>query len=156
MLAYEGRVSFQDLAFAYPDNQTPIFESLKVDLEPGAVLIVAGGNGTGKTTLSRLVVGLIEPTRGRILVDGLELQQVAPEWWRMQVSYLPQEPSFLNATISENLKIANPQADDAAVNAAINAVTCGAISARQRMGLKPSSKKRRGPGSRNSPATGAC
>ena len=122
LASYEGRVSFQDLAFAYPDNQTPIFESLKVDLEPGAVLIVAGGNGTGKTTLSRLVVGLIEPTRGRILVDGLELQQVAPEWWRMQVSYLPQEPSFLNATILENLKIANPQADDAAVNAAINAV----------------------------------
>ena len=52
-------------------------------------------------------------------MDSLELQQVAPEWWRMQVS---QEPSFLNATILENLKIANPQADDAAVNAAINAV----------------------------------
>ena len=86
LASYEGRVSFQDLAFAYPNNQTPIFESLKVDLEPGAVLIVAGGNGTGKTTLSRLVVGLIRPTRGRILVDGLELQQVAPEWWRMQVS----------------------------------------------------------------------
>lgn len=122
LAGYEGRVSFQDLAFAYPGNQTPIFESLTVDLEPGAVLIVAGGNGTGKTTLSRLIVGLIEPTRGRILVDGLELQQVAPEWWRTQVSYLPQEPTFLNATIMENLKAANPQADDAAVNAAINAV----------------------------------
>ena len=119
---YQGRISFQDLAFGYPDNQTPIFESLTVDLEPGAVLIVTGGNGTGKTTLARLIVGLIEPTRGRILVDGLELQQVAPEWWRTRVSYLPQEPTFLNVSIMDNLKTAKPGADDGAVNAAINAV----------------------------------
>ena len=119
---YQGRISFQDLAFGYPDNQTPIFESLTVDLEPGAVLIVTGGNGTGKTTLARLIVGLIEPTRGRILVDGLELQQVAPEWWRTRVSYLPQEPTFLNVSIMDNLKTAKPDADDGAVNAAINMV----------------------------------
>ena len=119
---YKGRISFQDLAFGYPDNQTPIFESLTVDLEPGAVLIVTGGNGTGKTTLARLIVGLIEPTRGRILVDGLELQQVAPEWWRTRVSYLPQEPTFLNVSIMDNLKTAKPDADDGALNAAINAV----------------------------------
>jgi len=119
---YQGRISFQDLAFGYPDNQTPIFESLTVDLEPGAVLIVTGGNGTGKTTLARLIVGLIEPTRGRVLVDGLELQQVAPEWWRTKVSYLPQEPTFLNVSIMDNLKTAKPDADEGVVNAAINAV----------------------------------
>lgn len=122
LAGYEGRISLQDLSFGFPNNQTPVFESLTVDLEPGAVLIVAGGNGTGKTTLSRLIVGLIEPTRGRILVDGLELQQVAPEWWRTQVSYLPQEPTFLNMTIMENLKTANPNADEAGINTVINAV----------------------------------
>ncbi|PPR56777.1 MAG: hypothetical protein CFH10_02263, partial [Alphaproteobacteria bacterium MarineAlpha4_Bin2] len=119
---YQGRISLQDLAFSYPGNQTPLFESLTVDLEPSAVLIVTGGNGTGKTTLSRLIVGLIEPTRGRLLVDGLELQQVAPEWWRTQVSYLPQEPTFLNATIMENLTVANPDVGESVVNSAINAV----------------------------------
>lgn len=118
---YKGRISFHDVAFGYPGNATPIFESLTVDLEPGAVLIVTGGNGTGKTTLARMIVGLIEPTRGRILLDGLELQQLAPEWWRRQVSYLPQEPTFLNATIAENLRTANPKADEAALNAAISA-----------------------------------
>ena len=119
---YQGRISFQDLAFGYADHQTPIFESLTADLEPGAILIVTGGNGTGKTTLSRLIIGLIEPTRGRILVDGLELKQVAPAWWRTKVSYLPQEPTFLNVSIMDNLKTANPNADDSEVNSAITAV----------------------------------
>ncbi len=118
---YQGRIAFQDVAFSYPDNQTPLFESLTLDLEPGAVLIVTGGNATGKTTLARLIVGLIEPIRGRILIDGLELQQLAPEWWRRQVSYLPQEPTFLNATIAENLRTANPEADEGILNAAITA-----------------------------------
>ena len=70
-----------------------------------------------------MLLGLIEPTRGQIFVDGLDLQQVSPEWWRRQVIFQPQEPSLLNATIEENLKINTPEIDLADLNKIVD--ICG-------------------------------
>ena len=119
---YKGGLELRDLAFAFPRASVPMFESVNVALEPGSVLMVTGGNGAGKTTLARLIVGLLEPTRGQILIDGLDMRQAVPEWWRRQVVYLPQEPAFLNATIEENLKINNPELDSHALNQLIDRV----------------------------------
>ena len=105
---FSGALEFQDMAFAHPGAKTPLFESVNLKLEPASVLVFAGANGSGKTTMARLLAGLVEPTRGRLLVDGVDLQQIAPEWWRAQVSYLPQEPKFLNGTIRENIAMAAP------------------------------------------------
>ena len=113
---FSGALEFQDLAFVYPGQRAPLFESMSLKLEPGAFLIVAGSNGTGKTTLARLIVGLLEPIRGKILVDGVDLSQIVPEWWRKQIIYLPQEPGFLNATIRENMLAGNPDMDEETLN----------------------------------------
>ena len=113
---YSGALEFQDLGFAHPGQRTPLFESMSLKLEPKALLVVAGSNGAGKTTLARLIVGLLEPTRGKILADGVDLAQIVPEWWRKQIVYLPQEPGFLNATIRDNLLAGNPDLDDGALN----------------------------------------
>ena len=113
---YSGALEFQDLGFAHAGQRTPLFESMSLKLEPKALLVVAGSNGAGKTTLARLIVGLLEPTRGKILADGVDLAQIVPEWWRKQIVYLPQEPGFLNATIRDNLLAGNPDLDDGALN----------------------------------------
>ena len=113
---YSGALEFQDLGFAHPGQRTPLFESMSLKLEPKALLVVAGSNGAGKTTLARLIVGLLEPTRGKILANGVDLAQIVPEWWRKQIVYLPQEPGFLNATIRDNLLAGNPDLDDGALN----------------------------------------
>ncbi len=118
---YSGALEFQDLGFAHPGQRTPLFESMSLKLEPNALLVVAGSNGAGKTTLARLIVGLLEPTRGKILADGVDLAQIVPEWWRKQIVYLPQEPGFLNATIRDNLLAGNPDLDDGALNELIRA-----------------------------------
>jgi ATP-binding cassette subfamily C protein LapB len=119
---YHGGLSFRDVAFAHQGSSTPLFESLNIEIEPSQIIVIVGSNSTGKTTLARVAVGLLEPTRGQILADGLDLRQVAPEWWRKQIIYLPQEPTFLNATFEENLKITNPDIDTAGLNKVIEAV----------------------------------
>lgn len=114
--SYRGGLRFNDLAFAYPGGVGPLFESVTLDLKPGAVLAVTGRNGRGKTTLARLIVGLLHPGRGEILVDDINLRQLSPSWWRRQLIYFPQEPTFLNTSIRENLRLANPQIDAEVLN----------------------------------------
>ncbi len=118
---YKGGVEFVDLAFAYPGANAPLFESLSLKLEPGSIMVVFGANGTGKSTMARLLLGLVEPSRGHILADGVDLAQVVPEWWRKQVAYLPQEPRLLNVSIRENLTVFNPDLDDAGISRLIKA-----------------------------------
>lgn len=113
---YTGQLEFQDLAFVYQSQRAPLFESLNLKLEPGALLAVSGANGTGKTTLARLITGLLDPSRGKILVDGVDMAQVVPDWWRKQIIYLPQDPGFLNASIRDNLMAGQPDLDEARMN----------------------------------------
>jgi ATP-binding cassette subfamily C protein LapB len=117
---YKGGLQFKDVGFGFPKSSTPLFESLSLNLESGSILVVVGANGSGKTTLARMIVGLIDPRRGHILVDGVDLAQVVPEWWRKQIVYLPQEPRFLSASIRDNLLAFNPDLDDTAIGRLID------------------------------------
>jgi len=113
---YTGAVELRDVAYAHPGSQTPLFEQLTLTLAPGAIILVKGRNGAGKTTLARLLVGLMAPTRGQILADGIDLKQISSAWWRRQVVYLPQEPTFLHGTIRSNLQAVNPEMDTDGLN----------------------------------------
>ena len=119
---YSGGIEFRDISFNYDKDNNPLYEKLNLKLESGSILIVTGSNGAGKTTLARMIVGLLEPTRGNILVDGLDIQQAASEWWRKQVTYLPQEPALIGGTIGENILVNNPSAGSERLNQIIDAV----------------------------------
>lgn len=116
---YSGRLELRDVSFAFPGGTGPLFESFDLTLAPGALALVHGGNGSGKTTLARLLAGLLEPMRGEVLADGITLRQMAPPWWRTQLVYVPQEPTFLPGTLRENILMAAPEATDEDVERAV-------------------------------------
>ena len=121
--AYAGGLRLEDLAFAFPGASGPLFSGLSLALPPGGVLVVRGHNGCGKTTLLRLLAGLLEPTAGRIEAGGLDLAAWDLAHWRAQLCYMPQEPVLLAGTVRDNLVMANPGLPEARLNALIR--TCG-------------------------------
>ncbi len=118
---YKGDIEFKDLGFAYPGSTGPLFEGLDLKVSPGAFVVITGPNGSGKTTLVRLMLGLLDPGRGQVFAGGVDLRQIASSWWRAQVIYFPQEPTFLNATIKENICLNCPEMDTERLNKIVDA-----------------------------------
>lgn len=116
---YSGRMELNDIMSIYPGATTPLFESLSLKINSGMTTVVTGPNGSGKTTLIRLLTGILDPARGQIFADGMDLRQLSDEWWRKQISYLPQEPNFIRGSIRENILMPNPELDEQNLNGII-------------------------------------
>ena len=78
----------------YQSQKIQLYENFNFVFQPGSVTVITGGNGTGKTTLFRLLAGIIEPENGSVLIDGINLKQISKIWWRTQLTAVPQEPNF--------------------------------------------------------------
>lgn len=100
---FSGHLEVFDAAFAYPGQPVPLFERLNIDVPAGKVLVLSGPNGSGKSTLVKIMLGLLSPQRGLVRADGIELRQLAQDWWRNHIGYAPQEPVFFDGTLRENL-----------------------------------------------------
>ncbi|MBF0339816.1 MAG: ATP-binding cassette domain-containing protein [Magnetococcales bacterium] len=122
-----GGIELENLSFAYPGQPMPVLDGVQLTLAPGQVLAVVGDNGRGKTTMARLLTGLLEPDRGQIRVDGMDLRHLVPEWWRRQILYLPQEPLFFDGTLRENLTVLAPHTEDAQVLALCQRLQLGSF-----------------------------
>ena len=101
-------LELRDINFTYPFAHVPIFDRLNITVGPGEILCVYGGNGTGKTTLAKMLCGLMLPSSGDIFVDGINLQQISSTWWFNKIVYLPQEPDFINDTLRNNFSTYDP------------------------------------------------
>jgi len=109
---FQGQIELRDLGYHGQGFLTPLFQGVSLKVSPGQMIAVTGRNGSGKTQLARMMAGLLEPGSGQILADGVELRQLAPHWWRRQISYVPQDVAFIDGSIRENLLMACPELDE--------------------------------------------
>jgi len=94
-------LTLDQVGFSYGDGP-PILDGLSLTVPQGQSAAFVGSSGAGKTTLLDLVLGLLEPTSGTILVDGVPLGQVRDDWQR-SIGYVPQDTAILDATLRENI-----------------------------------------------------
>lgn len=104
-------ISIDDLSFSY-DGRTNIVSGLSVLFQPNQIVVITGNSGCGKTTLLKLISGLLEPDYGFISIDGVPVEKINGEKWRSQISSIPQNPYFINGTLIENLKFGYHQDSD--------------------------------------------
>jgi ATP-binding cassette, subfamily B, bacterial len=106
-------IIFEDVSFSYPDQTKPVFEHLSIEIKAGEHVALVGENGAGKSTLIKLLLRFYRPTGGRILIDGIDLQDIAIESWYAQLATLFQDFNQYPLTIAENIEIgrSNQKAD---------------------------------------------
>lgn len=103
------------------DEAPAALEAIDAVLPAGRTTAVIGPSGAGKSTLADLISGLISPDAGQILIDGKELTANLRHSWRRQVAVVPQDPFVFHDTIAANLRLARPDADEAALWRALEA-----------------------------------
>ncbi len=113
-----GRMAFDRVGYTYAGIGPATLHDVTFVAEPRQMLAIVGASGAGKTTLADLLLGFIQPTEGRILIDGTHLQDVPLGWWREQIAWMPQRPHLFFGTIADNLKLAKPHCSDGEMIAA--------------------------------------
>jgi ATP-binding cassette subfamily B protein len=111
----DGQVVFNRIGFSYADG-TQVLEEISFSVAPGEVVAVLGPTGSGKTTLVNLLPRFYQYTTGSLKLDGVELNQFAPEYLRRQIGIVEQEPFLFSRTIRENITLGvNREVEDSEV-----------------------------------------
>lgn len=100
--AVRGEIVFESVAFAYP-SRAPIFMSLDWRVHAGETVAITGPNGVGKSTLTQLVMRFIDPTSGRITLDGVDLRDLTLQSLRAQIGLVSQNVLLFNASVAHNI-----------------------------------------------------
>jgi ABC-type bacteriocin/lantibiotic exporter with double-glycine peptidase domain len=103
----------------YSTEVEPIFVGFDIDVQAGEVIGITGVNGSGKSSLLKLINGLYRPQTGTIRIDDVNIRQLEAIELRNYIAYLPQIPSFFEGTIKENLLLVNPLATDEEIDNAL-------------------------------------
>ncbi|HEX2858758.1 MAG TPA: type I secretion system permease/ATPase [Alphaproteobacteria bacterium] len=109
--AMKGKIQFENVDFAYPGTPVDSAKGFSFTIEPGERVGIVGRAGSGKSTIARLLLGLYQPTAGRILLDDLEIRQIDPAEVRQNICYFPQNLYLFRGTLRENLLLAKPDAN---------------------------------------------
>ncbi|MGW2917075.1 thiol reductant ABC exporter subunit CydD [Streptomyces angustmyceticus] len=112
-------LAVEDLVVRHPGRSADSLPATSFEVRSGETVALVGPSGAGKSTLLSVLLGFTAPYAGRALADGQDIASLAPDSWRQRIAWVPQHPHLFAGTIAENVRLARPDADDAAVRAAL-------------------------------------
>ena len=115
----EGRVEFENVSFRFPGMERDILHDLDFTAEPGRRVALVGRVGSGKSWAARLIPKLVNPTAGRILLDGVDLREYDIGDLRRYIGYVPQEPILFSDSIENNIRFHRESISDETLNWAV-------------------------------------
>jgi len=106
-----GAINLDRASFRYAASEPAIFENLSLAIEPGEFVAIAGPSGGGKTTLLKVMLGLLDPQSGEARVDGVSLRAYGLRNWRADIGVVMQDDALLTGTIADNISFFDPEID---------------------------------------------
>ncbi|AFK23231.1 ABC transporter ATP-binding protein [Pyrococcus sp. ST04] len=107
----KGELEFKDVWFEYEKGR-PVLKGINLQISPASKIAIVGKTGAGKTTIVNLIMRFYDPTRGKVLYDGIDGREISRKSLRRRIGYVPQETYLFPGTIMENILIANPDAKE--------------------------------------------
>ncbi len=107
-----GTVQFSRVTFRYAPDADPVLWNIDFTAKAGEIIALVGDNGSGKSTITKLLLALHRPQSGAVLIDGHDIRQFDALELRRMIGYVPQIPEFFYGTIAQNLRLAKPSASD--------------------------------------------
>jgi len=122
-----GDIRFQEIWFKYPDGDEFVLEDFNLDIPAGTTVAIVGQTGAGKSTLVNLACRFLEPTRGKVLIDGRDYKERSLLWLQSRLGYVLQNPHLFSGTVMENIRYGKLDATDEAVIAAAKLVSADRV-----------------------------
>ena len=116
----KGLVRFEDVGFSYPDG-TAVLQDISFEAKPGEMIALVGLTGAGKTTLVSLIPRFYDPSKGRVLVDGVDVRHYRVRSLRERIAIVLQDPVLFSGTIADNLRYGRLDATPAEIEQAARA-----------------------------------
>ena len=103
-----GVIELDHVSYRYPNDDRELFENISLRVEPGECIAIVGNSGEGRSTLLKLISGVLQPDSGRVLIDGQDLRLLEPSMRSHYVGYLPQESEMFEGSLLDNISVFNP------------------------------------------------
>lgn len=121
---FKGEIEFKDVSFCYPDEQKKALSDVNFRLKPREKVGIIGQVGSGKSTISKLLLGFYKVSKGAVFIGGLDVKQIDPVDLRHNFGYVPQDVILFSGTVRDNITLKSPHANDQAI---ITAASMGCV-----------------------------
>lgn len=116
---FEGTVEFRSVSFRYPGAEEDVLRDVSFSALPGRTTAIIGATGSGKSSIVSLIPRLYDASAGSVLVGGVDVREVAQSELRDRIGFVPQKSSLFSGTIESNLRYADEDAPEEAIDAAL-------------------------------------